>query len=99
MRHLDQGPLGELLVDLGFVHDVLGSAGVLQRAQRLLQAAEVGVRYLRTGSGSRSEPGLTSRLLEDGDTVAMMEVLVRPPSESCKILVSLDSLWKNRAHS
>lgn len=24
----------------------------------------------------------TSRLLDDGDTVAMMEVLVRPPSES-----------------
>lgn len=36
----------------------------------------------------------TSRLLEDGDTVAMMEVFVRPPSESCRILVSLDSLWE-----
>lgn len=36
----------------------------------------------------------TSRLLEDGDTVAMMEVFVRPPSESCRILVSFDSLWE-----
>lgn len=34
--YLDEGPLGELLVDLRFVHDVLGSAGVLQRAQGLL---------------------------------------------------------------
>lgn len=38
--------------------------------------------------------GRTSRLLEDGDTVAMMEVFVRPPSESCRILVSFDSLWE-----
>lgn len=29
---------------------------------------------------------------EDGDTVAMIDVFVRPPSESCRILVSLDSL-------
>ena len=35
--YLNERPLGELLVDLGFVHDVLGSAGVLQRAQSLLQ--------------------------------------------------------------
>ena len=34
--YLDERPLGEFLVDLGFVHDVLGSAGVLQRAQSLL---------------------------------------------------------------
>lgn len=34
----------------------------------------------------------TSRLEEDGDTVAMIDVFVRPPSESCSILVSLDSL-------
>lgn len=34
----------------------------------------------------------TSRLEEDGDTVAMIDVFVRPPSESCRILVSLDSL-------
>ena len=38
--------------------------------------------------------GRTSRLLDDGDTVAMMEVLVRPPRESCRILVSFDSLWE-----
>lgn len=41
--------------------------------------------------------GRTSRLEEAGDTVAMMEVLVRPPSESCRILVSLDSLWRIKA--
>lgn len=34
----------------------------------------------------------TSRFEEDGDTVAMIDVFVRPPSESCRILVSLDSL-------
>lgn len=34
--HLDERPLGEFLVDLRFVHDVLGSAGVFQRAQSLL---------------------------------------------------------------
>lgn len=36
--------------------------------------------------------GQTSRLEEDGDTVAMIDVFVRPPRESCSILVSLDSL-------
>lgn len=41
---------------------------------------------------STQTTGRTSRLEEAGDTVAMMEVLVRPPSESCRILVSLDSL-------
>lgn len=40
--------------------------------------------------------GRTSRLDEEGDTVAMMDVLVRPPSESCRILVSFDSLWRKR---
>lgn len=43
--HLDEGPLAEFLVDLRFVHDVLGSAGVLQRAQSLLhdiKAASLG---------------------------------------------------------
>lgn len=40
--------------------------------------------------------GHTSRLDEEGDTVAMMDVLVRPPSESCRILVSFDSLWRKR---
>ena len=35
--YLDERPLGEFLVDFRFVHDVLGSAGVLQRAQSLLQ--------------------------------------------------------------
>lgn len=35
--HLDERPLGEFLVDFGFVHDVLGSAGVFQRAQSLLR--------------------------------------------------------------
>lgn len=34
--HLDERSLGELLVDLRLVHDVLGPAGVLQRAQGLL---------------------------------------------------------------
>ena len=34
--YLDEGALGELLVDLWFVHDVLGPAGVLQGAQCLL---------------------------------------------------------------
>lgn len=28
--------------------------------------------------------------------MAMMDVFVRPPSESCRILVSLDSLWKEK---
>lgn len=36
LGHLDEGPLAELLVDLRLVHDVLGSAGILQRAQSLL---------------------------------------------------------------
>lgn len=45
----------------------------------------------------RETTGRTSRLEEAGDTVAMMEVLVRPPSESCRILVSLDSLWRTKA--
>lgn len=30
--------------------------------------------------------------------MAMMDVFVRPPSESCRILVSLDSLWKEQIH-
>ena len=34
----------------------------------------------------------TSRLHDAGDIVAMIEVLVLPPSESCRILVSLLSL-------
>lgn len=37
----------------------------------------------------------TSRLDEEGDTVAMMEVFVRPPRESCRILVSFDSLCED----
>lgn len=41
----------------------------------------------------KKKQGHTSTLLEEGDTVAMMDVLVRPPSESCRIRVSLDSLW------
>lgn len=40
----------------------------------------------------------TSRLDEEGDTVAMMEVFVRPPRESCRILVSFDSLWRQVDH-
>lgn len=35
--YLDERSLGEFLVDLRFVHDVLGPAGVLQRAQCFLQ--------------------------------------------------------------
>lgn len=38
LGHLDEGPLAELLVDLRLVHDVLGSAGILQRAQSLLHS-------------------------------------------------------------
>ena len=34
----------------------------------------------------------TSKLHSAGDMVAIMEVLVRPPSESCNILVNLLSL-------
>lgn len=39
--YLDERPLGELLVDFGFVHDVFGSAGVLQRAQSLLHRQNI----------------------------------------------------------
>lgn len=108
--YLDERPLGEFLVDLRFVHDVLGSAGVLQRAQSLLQGrrSNHNHQHLKRRSGKKKKyrnvisqsnitavtTGRTSRLLEDGDTVAMMEVFVRPPSESCRILVSLDSLWE-----
>lgn len=100
--YLDERPLGEFLVDLGFVHDVLGSAGVLQRAQGLLRRWRGQVtnrcrtraaREARRLFLSKQKTERTSRLLEEGDTVAMMEVFVRPPSESCRILVSLDSLW------
>ena len=35
----------------------------------------------------------TSKLHSAGDMVAIMEVLVRPPSESCNILVNLLSLF------
>lgn len=35
---------------------------------------------------------LTSRLRDAGEIVAIIEVLVRPPRESCRILVNLDSL-------
>jgi hypothetical protein len=35
---------------------------------------------------------VSSMLHRAGDTVAMMEVLVRPPSESCRMRVSLLSL-------
>jgi len=99
--HLNERPLGELLVDLGFVHDVLGPAGVLQRAQSLLhrpkerQHAHAVFPSPETESKlqkRRETRALTSMLLEDGDTVAMIEVFVRPPRESCRILVSLDSL-------
>ena len=38
--YLDEGPLCQLLVYLRLVHDVLGSVGVLQGAQRLLQTAQ-----------------------------------------------------------
>lgn len=38
LGHLDEGPLAEFLVDLRLVHDVLGSAGVFQRAQSLLHS-------------------------------------------------------------
>lgn len=42
--YLNERPLGELLVDLGFVHDVLGSAGVLQGAQSLLHGQKRSIR-------------------------------------------------------
>ena len=35
---------------------------------------------------------VSSKLIWAGDTVAIMEVLVRPPSESCNKRVNLDSL-------
>lgn len=35
---------------------------------------------------------VSSRLLFAGETVAMIQVFVRPPNESCNNLVSLDSL-------
>ena len=38
---------------------------------------------------------VSSRLMSAGDTVAMMHVLVRPPSESCSSLVSLLSLERS----
>lgn len=58
------------------------------------------VRQTEQGAARGSDRSdCTSRFDEDGDTVAMMEVLVRPPSESCRILVSLDSLWGQEATS
>ena len=40
-----------------------------------------------------TEANLTSRLIDAGETVAIIHVFVRPPRESCRILVSLDSLY------
>ena len=40
MWYLDEGAFGELLVDLRFVHDVLGPAGVLQGAHGLLDGVK-----------------------------------------------------------
>jgi hypothetical protein len=37
-----------------------------------------------------------STLLEAGETVAMIDVLVRPPNESCNKRVNLDSLEKQK---
>ena len=43
MRHvLDEGGLGHLLVHLRLVLDVLGTLGIVQRTQRLLQAVRIG---------------------------------------------------------
>ena len=37
---------------------------------------------------------VSSRLMEAGDTVAMIDVFVLPPKESCRSRVSFDSLEK-----
>ena len=39
---------------------------------------------------------VSSKLMEAGDTVAISEVLVLPPRESCSKRVNLDSLKKNK---
>lgn len=36
---------------------------------------------------------VSSRLILAGETVAMMQVFVRPPRESCRRRVNLDSLY------
>ena len=40
---------------------------------------------------------VSSKLIWAGETVAIMEVLVRPPSESCNNRVNLDSLQENKS--
>lgn len=39
---------------------------------------------------------VSSRLLFAGETVAIMQVFVRPPRESCKSRVSFESLTENQ---
>ena len=39
---------------------------------------------------------VSSKLMEAGDTVAISEVLVLPPRESCSKRVNLDSLKKSK---
>ena len=44
-----------------------------------------------------SVDSVSSRLMEAGDTVAMIDVFVLPPRESCRSRVSLDSLeWMEK---
>ena len=39
---------------------------------------------------------VSSKLIEAGDTVAIIEVLVLPPKESCRSRVNLDSLERSK---
>ena len=41
---------------------------------------------------------VSSRLMEAGEMVAIIDVLVRPPKESWSSRVNLDSLQKNEIH-
>ena len=49
--------------------------------------------FMNSGKHQHVFTDPTSKLHSAGDMVAIMEVLVRPPSESCNILVNLLSLF------
>lgn len=93
---LYQSSLGEFLVDLWLIHDTLGPVSIVQSAQSFLQLHYKSTFLIKKNNKRNStkpnSTSHTSRLMEAGDTVAIMEVLVRPPSESCSMRVSLDSL-------
>ena len=64
---------------------ILEATGILRLISGMLRT------FLELAAYSSVEM-VSSRLMEAGDTVAMIDVFVLPPSESCSSRVSFDSL-------